>query len=101
MKDEFEYGTPDEENPEWTAEDFKTARPVRDLLIERWGIEATEKFLAENKRHIGVRGKQKAPTKVQVALRLPEDVVMYFKASGRGWQTRIGAVLHDYIASQP
>ena len=39
------------------------------------------------------RGKQKAPLKVPVSLRLDPDVVEHFRATGRGWQTRINDTL--------
>ncbi len=39
------------------------------------------------------RGKQKSPTKIQVTLRLSEDVIDHFKSSGPGWQTRVNAHL--------
>ncbi len=34
--------------------------------------------------------------KQQVTLRLPPDVIAHFKASGPGWQTRIGDVLRRH-----
>ena len=34
--------------------------------------------------------------KQQVTLRLPREVIAYFKAGGDGWQTRIGDVLQRY-----
>jgi uncharacterized protein (DUF4415 family) len=40
-----------------------------------------------------VRGPQKAPTKMQVTLRLDARVVDHFKATGEGWQTRINEAL--------
>ena len=39
------------------------------------------------------RGRQKAPLKVPVSLRLDPDVVEHFRATGRGWQTRINVTL--------
>ena len=36
--------------------------------------------------------------KQQVTLRLPRDVIAYFKAGGPGWQTRVGEVLATYTA---
>jgi uncharacterized protein (DUF4415 family) len=33
----------------------------------------------------------------QITLRLPRRVVRYFKATGKGYQTRIGAVLASYV----
>ena len=36
--------------------------------------------------------------KEQVTLRLPAEVVAYFKSGGPGWQTRVGEVLARYTA---
>lgn len=47
------------------------------------------------------RGAQKAPTKVALNLRLPREVVDYFKFEGRGWQTKIGTALKAWIKSHP
>ena len=38
-------------------------------------------------------------TKVQVTLRIDEDVVEKFKASGSGWQTRINDALKSWVQS--
>ena len=43
------------------------------------------------------RGPQKAPTKVQLSLRLAPEVVAYFKATGPGWHTRMAEVLAAQI----
>jgi uncharacterized protein (DUF4415 family) len=45
----------------------------------------------------GKRGPQKAPTKTLVSLRLSPDVINHFKATGRGWQTRIDSTLMESI----
>lgn len=37
------------------------------------------------------------PVKVSVGLRLDSDVLKWFKAKGRGYQTRINAVLRRYM----
>lgn len=47
------------------------------------------------------RGVQKAPTKVALNLRLPRDVIDYFKFEGPGWQTKISMVLKAWIKSHP
>jgi len=47
------------------------------------------------------RGVQKTPTKVALNLRLPQEVVDYFKVEGRGWQTKIGVALKAWIKSHP
>lgn len=39
-----------------------------------------------------------AESKQQVTLRLPRDVVGYFKSGGAGWQTRISDVLKGYAS---
>jgi uncharacterized protein (DUF4415 family) len=45
----------------------------------------------------GVRGPQKAPTKVRVSLRLSREVVEYFQATGNGWQTRMDSELLEMV----
>ena len=45
----------------------------------------------------GKRGPQKAPTKTLVSLRLSPEVIEHFKATGRGWQTRIDGALVESI----
>ncbi len=76
----------DDDNPEWTKEDFARATKfdppikVTDLAP---GILA----------HIARRGPQKAPTKVAVSIRLSPDVLAHFRAKGPGWQSRIDNAL--------
>lgn len=47
------------------------------------------------------RGPNKRPTKEQVAIRFSPEVLAYFRATGRGWQTRMDEALREYIASHP
>jgi uncharacterized protein (DUF4415 family) len=74
---------PDRDNPEWTKRDFAEAQPV-------WKIPELAHL---SKRRQGERGPQKAPTKQQVTLRLDQDVVERFRATGQGWQGRINEAL--------
>lgn len=76
----------DDDNPEWTKDDFDRARPAHEVLPPY--------ILAAFPR---MRGAQKSPTKVPVSLRLSREVVDHFKASGDGWQTRIDEALKDLI----
>ena len=46
-----------------------------------------------------VRGPQKEPVKIPVSIRLSPDVVTYFKSQGKGWQSKIDSVLHNYVKS--
>lgn len=41
------------------------------------------------------RGPQKAPTKVLTTIRVDADVLAFFRAQGRGYQTRINEALRD------
>jgi uncharacterized protein (DUF4415 family) len=79
------YGAADldvvSDNPEWTDEEFRSAKPFGEVFPE---------LAAAMRRG---RGKQKAPTKVQVTLRLDRDIVEAFRVTGAGWQARINAVL--------
>jgi uncharacterized protein (DUF4415 family) len=81
----------DDENPEWTEEDFKRARPASEVL-------PPELYARLTARRPGQRGAQKAPTKVAVTLRLDPEVVAAFKADGPGWQTRINQALKKVVA---
>lgn len=45
----------------------------------------------------GQRGPQKAPIKKQISLRLSPEVIEHFKATGKGWQTRIDETLKKAI----
>jgi uncharacterized protein (DUF4415 family) len=72
----------DDDNPEWTEEDFARARPPEEVLPPH--------LLAQFK---ATRGPQKTPTKVAVSIRLSPEVISYFKAKGPGWQSRIDEAL--------
>ena len=43
------------------------------------------------------RGPQKAPTKQATTIRLSPEVMTAFKATGKGWQTRMDAALKDWL----
>ena len=80
---------PDAENPEWTAEDFRTARPLLEVLPKET-VDAI-------RRYQGQRGPQNAPTQELIRLRVDRDVVEAYRASGRGWQTRANAALRAFL----
>lgn len=57
----------------------------------------TEAIIKSHGKVIGkTRGKQK--TKATITLRLDPKIIDYFKADGKGYQTRINQALLDYIA---
>ena len=43
------------------------------------------------------RGLKPTPTKAQLTLRLDSDVLDWFRRQGRGYQTRINALLRAYM----
>ena len=43
------------------------------------------------------RGPNKLPVKEQVAVRYSPEVLAAFRASGRGWQTRMDKALRDWL----
>jgi len=75
----------DSENPEWTREDFKKARPASELPPE-----ALKAFPR-------TRGPQKAAKKIPVSIRLSPEVVERFKADGPGWQARMDEALKKAV----
>jgi len=82
----------DADNPEWTAEDFRRAQPARQALPE---IVGPEMAAAMRKR----RGRPPQPiTKVSTTVRIDPDVLAAFRATGRGWQTRINSALRDWLS---
>ena len=46
------------------------------------------------------RGPQKAPTKVLTTVRLDADVIAFFRAQGRGYQTQINNELRKVVAKR-
>ncbi len=70
----------DDDNPEWTREDFARARPV-----------SAHPLLA--KAFPRTRGAQKEPTKRAVSIRLDADLVERLRATGKGWQGRVNDIL--------
>lgn len=71
----------DDDNPEWTADDFARARSGRDVFAEL-GMTPPR------------RGRPRsASAKKQVTLRLDPDVLEGWRATGEGWQSRMNHAL--------
>lgn len=86
----------DDENPEWTADDFKNARPAGEVLHEVFSKTEAEKLLASKpgrKLGSGVKESQN--------MRFDRDVLIAFKATGKGWQTRMNEALRTYLKEHP
>ncbi len=69
----------DRDNPEWTDEMFAKAK--RGTAASRVG-----------------RPKSENP-KQMTTIRLSQEVLAFFKADGKGWQTRIDKALQEWVES--
>jgi len=74
----------DEENPEWTEEMVREARPATEVAPKIVAAHRPGRPLKEDEKR-------------QLTLRLSPAVVDYFKSTGPGWQTRINEALKEYV----
>lgn len=89
----------DPEDQELGEEFFKNARPAKERDPEF--VAAWEKARREGTLEIRPMGRPKSNNpKKQVTVRLDAEVIAYFKAAGKGWQTRLNAALQEYIQSR-
>lgn len=72
---------------------------VREIKASDLGsfVPASEALPASLRRKVSVRGPQKSPTKERITIRLSPEVVQRFRSSGTGWQTRVDAVLQEWL----
>lgn len=83
----------DPDSRELDAEWFAKAKPASEVLPP----EMYAALVAKRPR-----GRPKADeTKVFTAIRLDADLLETFKATGKGWQTRVNAALRQFIAEHP
>jgi uncharacterized protein (DUF4415 family) len=87
---------PDDDNPEWTKEDFASALPAADALPRFIGENETRELIRRS------RGRPpKADKKVNQTLRLDADVVEAYRQQGRGWHARINEILRENMPRRP
>lgn len=94
-----EYPDPeriDKENPEWTANTFKRARPAREVLPEVVPPKLAAEMLKPKRGRPA--GSTKTDAKQAVNLRLDPDVLAVLRATGPGWQTRVNTMLRERFA---
>jgi uncharacterized protein (DUF4415 family) len=70
------------DNPEWTEEDFKNAKPFAEVFPD----------LAE-----AIRKRGPARTKEAISIRLDIDLVEKLRATGPGWQSRVNDALREWL----
>lgn len=86
MADDVSKLVSDDDNPEWTEGDVARARPIADF----------PELAAAFPNGSRPRGRPKGSVtsgKSLVSLRLDNDVLERFRASGPGWQSRINETL--------
>jgi uncharacterized protein (DUF4415 family) len=79
---------PDDNNPEWTDENFARARPAAAVLPRYIGQAATDELLRR-----GPGRPRQETRKVNQTLRLDADVLQAYRQKGKGWQTLINDIL--------
>jgi uncharacterized protein (DUF4415 family) len=76
------------DSPALTEEIMRGLRPASETFPQ---------LAKEAARKRGQRGPQKRPRKVTVSLRLDREIIAAYKAGGRGYQTRMAAVLEKNV----
>ena len=86
----------DEENPEWTTEDFKKARPAKEVLHEIFSKEVADEMLTKKPgRQLG------SGIKESQTIRFDREVLDAFRSTGKGWQTRMNEALKEWLEEHP
>ena len=70
---------------ELTADEIRRMRPASEVIPH----------IVE--RHRRPRGKQKAPTKELISIRIDADLATHFRESGPGWQSRLNDTLRKSV----
>ena len=71
---------PHEDNPEWTRQDFKKARPASEVV----GVKAASTLVRKG----GRPPKPVEQRKRQITMRFAPDLLDAMRATGPGWQVR-------------
>jgi uncharacterized protein (DUF4415 family) len=89
--DDDRASRPDAENPKWTRNDVRTARPALEVFADVFGPEAAETVKRGRGRPV------KADKKVNQTLRLDVDVLDAYRQNGPGWQTLMNQILRKHM----
>ena len=83
----------DPDTYELTEADFKRMRPASEVLPELFGAELAAEMLRPKPK-----GRPHTDTpKIFTGIRIDADVLNAFRATGRGWQTRINEALKEWL----
>lgn len=82
----------------------RASAPLSDAELARMTAEDPDLAMPENWQALAFKGLPTLPlsqeNKQPVSLRLDPAVVDHFKAGGRGWQSRINAVLTHFVRNR-
>jgi len=82
------------ERPQKGLTDWKALRNMRDEDIDLSDIPALDENFWKNAKLV------RPDTTRQVTLRIKQSVLDYFKADGKGYQTRMNQVLESFVKSR-
>jgi uncharacterized protein (DUF4415 family) len=89
-KEDDAASRPDEDNPEWTREQIRKARPALEVIAEKFGPEAAQALRRGGRP-------SKPNRKVNQTLRLDPDVLEAYRREGPGWQALMNDVLRQHM----
>lgn len=84
----------DEENPEWSDDDFKKALPAGKALPEILGHTVASEFL---KHKNGKSQRKRSSKKELVTINLHSDVLNFFRDQGPDWEILIDTALKEWV----
>lgn len=88
----------DSDNPEWTDEMFANAKSGAELAKSNPAIAKLIKAQKEGTLTVRPVGRPVSENpKKSTTVRLDAEVLDFFKAGGKGWQTRMNEVLREYV----
>jgi len=86
----------DDENPEWTEEDFAKARPFKEVFPKQFAEWEDSGRAPIPVKRLGGRPPVDEP-KVHVGFRLARDVVDGIRATGKGYNARVEKILREAL----
>lgn len=78
------------------AEEFKKARPASEVLPEIFSKEVADERLSKKPGRPLGSGLKESQT-----VRFDRDIIAAFKATGKGWQTRMNEALREWLKEHP
>lgn len=74
---------------ELTSEDFSRMQPAHKVIPSLFGKELTSQLLT--------RSQPETQRKISTTIRFDSEILTAFRATGKGWQTRMNNALRDWL----